>query len=94
VILDAAVLLEAGWDDCCDWIVFVHAPRPERLRRLAQLRGWEEKDVDTRERAQMSLKEKENKADFVLDNSGSSEQLTHQVKSLLGQWLSGIGYQP
>jgi dephospho-CoA kinase len=94
VILDAAVLLEAGWDDCCDSIVFVHAPRTERLRRLAQLRGWDEKDVDARERAQMSLGEKENQADFVLDNSGSADQLAHQVKSLLGQWLIPFTCRP
>src|SRR5947209_5357287 len=33
VVLDAAVLLEAGWQDACDTIVFVHAPRDVRLER-------------------------------------------------------------
>ena len=33
-MLDAAILLEAGWDDLCDLIVFVDAPRDERMRRV------------------------------------------------------------
>ncbi len=28
VVLDAAILLEAGWDDLCDRIVFIDTPRP------------------------------------------------------------------
>ena len=39
ILLDAAVLLEAGWNDVCDRIVYVHAPRAVRLRRLAEQRG-------------------------------------------------------
>ena len=35
VVLDAAILLEAGWDDLCDLIVFVDAPREERMRRVS-----------------------------------------------------------
>ena len=34
VVLDAAILLEAGWDDLCDLIVFVDAPREQRMRRV------------------------------------------------------------
>jgi dephospho-CoA kinase len=86
VILDAAVLLEAGWDELCDAIVFVQAPRGERLSRLARQRGWDEKDVDARERAQLPLAEKESRADMVVDNSGSAEELAKQVKTLLGRW--------
>ena len=45
VVLDAAILLEAGWDDLCDLVVFVDAPRSERLRRAADDRGWSEDDL-------------------------------------------------
>src|SRR3954470_996810 len=36
VVLDAAVMLEAGWDKVCDRIVYVHTPREQRLQRLAE----------------------------------------------------------
>lgn len=83
VVMDAAVMLEAGWNNVCDWIVYVHAPRAVRLKRLAEQRGWEEKEVEARERAQMSLSEKVSRADFVVDNSASTEQLARQVADLL-----------
>src|SRR5262249_27646168 len=38
VILDAAVMLEAGWSDVCDWIVYVHVSRELRLKRIAKQR--------------------------------------------------------
>ena len=34
VVLDAAVLFEAGWDDLCTHLVFVSAPADERRRRV------------------------------------------------------------
>src|SRR5437763_12800469 len=34
VVLDAAVMLEAGWRTACDVVVYVDAPRAVRLRRV------------------------------------------------------------
>ena len=86
IVLDAAIMLETGWDQVCDRLVFVHAPRAARLRRLADQRGWSEKEVDTRERAQMSLTKKATRANSAIDNSESPESLTRQVEDLLRQW--------
>jgi dephospho-CoA kinase len=89
VLLDAAVLLEAGWNDVCDWLVYVDAPRAVRLRRLAGQRGWSAKEVEAREQAQLSLTDKARRADFALDNSGPPEALARQVDDLLPRW--GLG---
>jgi dephospho-CoA kinase len=86
VVLDAAVLLEAGWNNACDRIVYVHAPREVRLRRVAEGRGWSAKEVAARERLQLSLTEKATRADDVVDNSGSPEQTEAQVDALLRRW--------
>jgi dephospho-CoA kinase len=88
VLLDAAVLLEAGWNRHCDWLVYVHAPRAVRLRRLAGQRGWSEKEVDDRSRAQLPLTEKVSRADYVIDNSGPPEDAARQVDDLFRQWGS------
>ena len=82
IVLDAAVMLEAGWNNVCERIVYVHAPRDARLRRLAETRGWTAKEVEARESAQMSLTEKATRADFVVDNSGSLEELERQVEAI------------
>ena len=83
VVLDAAVMLEAGWDRVCDRLVYVHAPREVRLGRLAAGRGWSAKDVEEREAAQLSLTEKATRADDAVDNSGSPGEVQRQVDDLL-----------
>ncbi|HYT94945.1 MAG TPA: dephospho-CoA kinase [Gemmataceae bacterium] len=92
ILLDAAVLLEAGWNKHCDWIVYVHTPRDTRLARLASQRGWTAKEVDARANAQLPLTEKVTRADFVVDNSGPLEATARQVDDLLRQW--GVHTEP
>ncbi len=83
VVLDAAIMLEAGWNNVCDILVYIDAPRELRLRRLAEQRGWNEREVAARERAQMPLTDKASRADYALDNSGSPEDVARQVDDLL-----------
>lgn len=79
IVLDAALLLEAGWDAMCDALVFVAAPRSARLQR-ALARGWTESEFDAREGAQETLEAKRQRADFEIDNSGDLEHLRGQVE--------------
>lgn len=77
-ILDAALLLEAGWDRLCGWIIFVDAPWEDRLRRAAT-RGWDAAELERREARQWPLAEKRRRADVVFTNHGSREELAAQV---------------
>lgn len=79
IVLDAAVLLEAGWDAMCDVLVFVDAPAHTRRER-ARSRGWSEAEFAAREAAQESLEVKRQRADFEIDNSGDLEHLRGQVE--------------
>lgn len=81
VVLDAALLLEAGWYEYCDHILFVDAPREVRLAR-AQSRGWSEAEFAKREASQMRLEEKRSRADFIIDNSGSAQHTTDQLTAV------------
>lgn len=81
LVLDAAVMLKAGWHQLCDKVIFVDAP-PEVRRRRAMTRGWSEAEFAAREGAQESLDEKRRHADFVIDNSGSPESTRAQVERL------------
>lgn len=93
VVIDAAILLEAGWHNFCDRIVYVHAPRPVRLRRLSDGRGWTQKEVAAREQAQWPLAVKAGRADDAIDNSGPPEETARQVEALLRRWGIGAGPQ-
>ncbi|HEY4309770.1 MAG TPA: dephospho-CoA kinase [Pirellulales bacterium] len=81
LVLDAPLLMEAGWNKFCEKTVFVEAPREVRLQR-ARGRGWSDAEFAAREAAQQSLDVKRNRADVVLDNSGSAEATREQVKHL------------
>lgn len=86
-VLDAPLLLEAGWDRLCSWMIFVDAPRPLRLARALE-RGWSETDFAAREGVQESLDLKRKRADVIVDNSGSPEETRAQVEQF---WRSHLG---
>jgi len=86
VVLDAAVMLEAGWATQCDHIAFIDVPRQVRLDRLQKYRGWSEAELDRREANQMPLEEKRRYADAVIDNRGDASVLSPQVERLLAAW--------
>jgi dephospho-CoA kinase len=77
-VLDAPVMLKAGWDRLCQWIIFVDVPRPVRLARARQ-RGWTEAEFAAREAAQEPLEYKRSRADLTIDNAATLEQLSAQV---------------
>ncbi len=79
VVLDAAILFEAGWNSLCDAVLFLDAPREVRLPRLAAARGWSADDLDARERAQAPVASKRERADHVLENADSPEALRESV---------------
>jgi dephospho-CoA kinase len=87
LVLDAPVLLEAGWDALCDHLVYVDASEALRLAR-ARGRGWTEEEFRRREGAQVDLAEKRARADFVVDNSGAPENTISEVDRF---WRSVFG---
>jgi dephospho-CoA kinase len=74
VVLDAALLFEAGWDKLCDKILFVDAPRDIRLER-AVARGWSTQQFAVREAAQMPLVEKAVRSHIVIRNARTLENI-------------------
>lgn len=70
VLLDAAILLETGWADVCQDIIFIDTPLDQRQQRVAS-RGWSAEELAKREASQWPLDRKRSAASFVLSNSGS-----------------------
>lgn len=82
VVLDAAILFEAGWDDLCDLVAFVDAPQAVRVERVRRSRGWTPEKLASRERAQMPLSRKRARSAIVLENGGEHDQLGMEVDRL------------
>jgi dephospho-CoA kinase len=89
VLLDAAVLLEAGWRSMCDLVVFVDTPDSVRLERVRQNRGWTKEELDRREARQWSLSEKRRESDLIVANDRNLEYAGRQLLESLQHlgWL-------
>lgn len=83
ILLDAAVLLEAGWDDLCDHVVFVDVPEPDRLARVTSTRHWDAAQYRARQASQWPLERKQTSANTLLDNSASLERSGQTLLELL-----------
>jgi dephospho-CoA kinase len=81
VVLDAPLLLEAGWGPLCDLVVMVEADRDVRLAR-AEERGWSAAEFSRREAAQWPVAEKRRAAHATLVNSGDVAALRTAVGEL------------
>jgi dephospho-CoA kinase len=85
VVIDAAVLLEAGWDDLCTHLVFVSADAKARASRVATRPGWGRAAWREREKTQISLDKKLKRCHYVVDNSSSVSHLCKQVRRIFRQ---------
>ena len=85
VILDAPLILEKGLDRLCDHLVYISAPEQIRLSRAERTRGWNPSEIALREATQVSLKTKQNRADYTVDNSTSPEHTFEQIRTILSQ---------
>jgi dephospho-CoA kinase len=88
VIIDAPLLFEVGLDAECDAVVFVDAPREQRLARVAQTRGWSEAELHRREAAQLPVEQKRARSRFLVNNSSTLADIDAQARAVLDQVLA------
>lgn len=68
-VIEAALLLEAGYGDICDEIWYVRADEQVRMKRLTESRGYTAERVRSIMKNQLSEREFEAGCEFVIDNS-------------------------
>jgi len=82
VVIEAALLLEAGWMPLLDQLWVTTAPEATIVKRLKSSRGLSEEQVLTRLRAQMPQEEKAKQADVVIDTDCSLDEIRARVTKL------------
>jgi dephospho-CoA kinase len=75
VVIEAALLLDAGWRPLVDAVVVVVAPRERAIEWIQRQRGLAAADVEARIAAQMSDRERRRLADIVIENDAGPAEL-------------------
>jgi dephospho-CoA kinase len=85
VVVEAAILLEAGWRSLVDEVWVVRAPLAVIRERLATSRGLSAEEVDARVARQMSDAERCAAADVVVENAGTRDDLRERLSTTWGE---------
>jgi dephospho-CoA kinase len=85
IVEDCPLLAETGLDAECDVLIFVRASRAVRLGRVAEHRGWSDRELAAREKRQMPLDKKAALADYFIDNDAGPDQCLAQTRRVLSQ---------
>lgn len=80
IVVEAAILAEAGWQGFFDQVWLVIAPLAAVLQRVQAERGLSPEQIEARIQAQMPVEERRKRATLVIDNSGSIEELRAKVE--------------
>lgn len=87
VVLDAPLLLEAGWRPLCDVILYVDVSREKRLER-AKTRGWTADEFARREASQWPVDKKRAAATAIIPNNGTEADLHAAVQNFWRKYVA------
>lgn len=88
VLMESAILVEAGLRDIVDCLVVVEAPLELRIERAMRRDAASRQQVEARIRQQMSAEELRKYADFIVVNDG--RDLLQQLEPIVNRTLSTI----
>lgn len=82
IVLEAAVLVEAGWDYLVDEVWVTHAPRNVVQQRLMVRDGLTMEEINRRIDAQIPFEERLKEGYIPIENASSTEALRDRVETL------------
>jgi len=88
IVVEAAVLIEAGWLSLVDEVWLVVADRDVVIDRLGKQRRLAPEEARVRIAAQLGDAERQRYAHVVIRNTGSLEELREQVRTLWARSVS------
>ena len=79
-ILEAALLIEEGYDKICDELWYIYTSEANRRKRLKESRGYSDAKIDAIFDSQLSEEEYIKHCKAVIDNNGSRKETFDQIK--------------
>ena len=90
VVHDIPLLVETGQVGRFDAVLVVDVPTQVQVDRAVRDRGWPEEEARSRIAAQASRDDRLAAATYVLDNTGTREDLRQRVAEVLDQLSEGV----
>lgn len=81
--IEAALLIECGYEDKVDELWYIYADREVRARRLKAARGYSDEKIQEIMDSQLSEEEFRRHCQVVIDNSGSLQDAYRQIDEIL-----------
>jgi dephospho-CoA kinase len=78
-VMEAALLLEAGYETVCDEIWYIYVPKEIRIKRLQESRGYTRAKTEKIAAAQLDEEIFRERCTAVIDNSGTFENTERQI---------------
>jgi len=88
IVHNIPLLFESGIDKKLGKIIVVHTTEKNQLRRLMERDGLSEEDARNRIMTQIPITNKVKRADYTIDNNGSTEDTKKQVVKLYSELSS------
>jgi len=85
VVHDIPLLVETGQESSFDAVLVVDVPVEVQVARAVRDRGWSEEEARSRIAAQASREERLAAATYVVDNSGTIEDLRQRVAEVFAE---------
>jgi len=82
VVFEVAKLYEPGWDRFADIVWTVESPRGDIGKRVEQRSGLDETETGSRLAAQLTPDERKSRADLVIENNTTLDDLRNQIVEL------------
>jgi len=82
IVLDMPLLVEVGWANRCDRLIFVRCDLAQRAHRARQTGLLDEQEIKIREKFQISLDKKAQLADNTIDNNSDFLTLVRQIQDI------------
>jgi dephospho-CoA kinase len=90
IVHDIPLLTEAGIADTFDAVIVVDVPVELQIERMLRDRGWTQADAESRIAAQAAREDRVAIATYVIENTGSLEDLRTRVQETYDALLSEV----
>jgi len=87
IVLDMPLLVEIGWAERCDRLIFVDCDQKIRAERIKKL-GFDKNQLKIRENFQISLDNKATLADNTIENNSDFSAMVRQVADIFSDIMN------